>query len=117
MSKGNAEGSSRPSKVLTQQQQDVLVGTLLGDGCLAKHGNYHRLHIKHAIAQCGLVEFKYDVFRDFITMSPHVFSQRLNGRMYPCVQFATRTHPVFSAWHARFYAGRVKAVPRDISQL
>jgi hypothetical protein len=93
------------------------VGTLLGDGCLAKHGHYHRLHIKHAIAQAELVEFKYDVFRDFITMSRHAFGQRLNGREYPCVQFVTRTHPVFSQWHARFYIERVKAVPRDIASL
>lgn len=117
MTQGNAEGSSRPPLVLSSQQSDVLVGTLLGDGCLAKHGHYHRLHVKHAIAQYGLAEFKYDVFRDFITMSPHVFSQRSSGREYPCVQFATRTRPVFSEWHARFYVGRVKAVPRDMVTL
>lgn len=117
MAKGNAEGSSRSSLELSSQQQDVLVGTLLGDGCLAKHGHYHRLHIKHRLAQAELADFKYGVFRDFITMAPHVFGQRLNGREYPCVQFATRTHPVFSQWHARFYLGRVKAVPRDISEL
>ncbi len=114
---GNAEGSSRSSSELSSQQRDVLVGTLLGDGCLAKHGHYHRLHIKHRFAQAELVEFKYDVFRAFISMTPHVFGQRLNGREYPCVQFATRTHPVFSRWHARFYAGRVKSVPRDICSL
>jgi hypothetical protein len=50
-------------------------------------------------------------------MAPHVFGQRLNGREYPCVQFATRTNPVFSQWQGRFYAGRVKAVPRDIATL
>jgi hypothetical protein len=117
MSEGNAEGSSQPPLILSPQQQDVLVGTLLGDGCLAKHGHYHRLHIKHAIAQRGLAEFKYAVFGDFISMSPHVFSQRLKGRAYPCVQFATRTSPVFSEWHSRFYVGRTKAVPREISSL
>lgn len=117
MAKGNAEGSSRSSSELSSQQQDVLVGTLLGDGCLAKHGYYHRLHIKHRIAQRDLAEFKYSVFRDFITMSPHVFGQRLGGREYPCVQFATRTNPVFTDWHTRFYVGRVKAVPRDIVSL
>lgn len=55
---------------------------------MAKHGYYHRLHIKHRLAQRDLAEFKYGVFRDFITMSPHVFGQWLGGREYPCVQFA-----------------------------
>jgi hypothetical protein len=117
MGPGNAEGSSRPPLVLSPQQRDVLVGTLLGDGCLAKHGHYHRLHVKHSLAQSELAEFKYDVFRDLISMSPHVFSQRLGEKSYPCVQFATRTSPVLSGWHARFYTGRVKTVPRDIAAL
>ncbi len=41
-------------KVLTSQQEEVLVGTLLGDGCLAKHGRYHRLFVKHKLAQRAL---------------------------------------------------------------
>lgn len=117
MRRGNAEGSSFSLSELTGQQRDVLVGTLLGDGCLAKHGHYHRLHVKHAIAHAELAELKYRVFEDFITMSPHVFDQRLRGKGYPCVQFATRTHPVFSLWHARFYDGRTKVVPRDVASL
>jgi hypothetical protein len=84
---------------------------------LAQHGYYHRLHIKHSLAQAELVEFKYRVFGDFISMAPHVFDQRLRGRGYPCVQFATRTDPVFSRWHARFYTGRTKVVPTDIADL
>ena len=52
----DAEGSSSP-KNLTGRQQAVLVGTLLGDGCLAKHGRFHRLHIKHKAAHRALAEF------------------------------------------------------------
>ncbi|MGH8523765.1 MAG: hypothetical protein ACREXY_05955, partial [Gammaproteobacteria bacterium] len=42
------------------------------------------------------------------------FEQQLNGRGYPCVQFVTRTDPVFTVWRQRFYRGRRKIVPPDI---
>jgi hypothetical protein len=109
----NAEGSSS-SKKLTGRQQAVLVGTLLGDGCLAKHGRFHRLHIKHKEAHRVLAEFKRDVFADFVKMPLHAFDQRLGEKCFPCVQFATRTSPLFTEWHARFYRER-KIVPLDIA--
>jgi recombination protein RecA len=100
---------------LNERQQAILVGTLLGDGCLAKHGNYHRLHIKHKLAQVTLAELKREAFGDFVTMPLHQFDQQLQGRAYPCVQFATRTSPIFTEWHRRFYLGRRKIVPEDIA--
>jgi len=112
----NAEGSSRSPSKLSSRQQDALVGTLLGDGCLAKHGYHHRLHIKHKEAHRALVEYKYEVFRDFVSMNLHTFGQKLKGREYPCVQFATRTSPLFSQWHARFYRDGRKIVPTDIAR-
>jgi hypothetical protein len=101
--------------VLSQDQRAVLTGTLLGDGCLAKHGRHHRLHIKHKLAHVDLALMKYEVFREFISMAPHQFDQRLGDRRHPCVQFATRTHLVFSEWHRRFYSERRKIVPADIA--
>jgi recombination protein RecA len=100
---------------LSQIQQEVLVGTLLGDGCLAKHGKHHRLHIKHKNAQRNLAEFKYETFREFISMPLHQFDQKLGGKNYPCVQFASRTNPIFSEWHSRFYQDGHKIVPKEIA--
>lgn len=90
---------------------------MLGDGCLAKHGRHHRLHVKHKAAQRALAEFKRQAFSDFVTMPLHEFDQQLRGRGFPAVQFASRTSPVFSEWHARFYEDRRKGVPKDIESL
>src|SRR5438093_7584123 len=107
-------GSARE---LTRFQQDVLIGTLLGDGSIAKHGYHHRLFVKHSEAQRPLVEWKYEVFANFTTMKLHSFDQLLKGGRYPCVQFVTRTDPVFSRWRDRFYRDRRKIVPSDIEDL
>ena len=104
--------------VLTSRQQQILVGTLLGDGCLARHGRFHRLHVKHKLStHLGLAELKREAFRDFVTMSLHRFDQKLGEGRFPCVQFASRTHPVFSEWHDRFYRGRRKVVPENLAAL
>lgn len=117
MRQDNAEGSRSSHHLnLSHWQRSVLVGTLLGDGCLAKHGHWHRLHVKHSAAHRALVEFKWKAFRDFVSMRPQQFDQQLFGRAYPCVQFATRTHPLFSEWHSRFYRGRRKIVPHEIDR-
>lgn len=105
------------TRELTEFQQAVLVGTLLGDGSIAKHGHHHRLFVKHKIAHRALAAWKREVFIDFTTMPLHQFDQRLNGNRYPCVQFVTRTDPVFSQWRERFYEGRRKIVPADIDSL
>ena len=102
---------------LSQEQRDVLTGTILGDASLAKHGRFHRLFVKHKLAHESLAMLKYDAFREFISMAPHRFDQRLRGKRYPCVQFVTRTNPVFSRWHSHFYEDRTKVVPEDISRL
>ena len=103
------------TRELTELQQAVLVGTLLGDGSIAKHGLHHRLFVKHKLAHRALAEWKREVFSTFTTMPLHQFDQRLNGQLYPCVQFVTRTDPVFSEWRHRFYDGRRKIVPAEIS--
>src|SRR5918996_431784 len=113
----NAEGSRSSSRLnLSHWQRSVLVGTLLGDGCLAKHGHWHRLHVKHKLAHRVLAEFKRNVFRNVVSMQLHEFDQRIRGKRYPCVQFATRTHPVFTEWHSRFYRERRKVVPEEIDR-
>jgi hypothetical protein len=99
----------------TQEQQAVLTGTLLGDGSLPIHGRNPRLFVKHKADHEALALLKYEVFREFISMSPHYFPQRLNGRDFPCVQFVTRTSAAFSEWRQRFYRGRRKIVPVDIA--
>lgn len=101
--------------MLSQEQQAVLTGTLLGDGSLPVHGRYPRLFVKHKVSHRTPALWKYEVFRNFISMRPHWFDQRLHGRSYPCVQFVTRTNIAFSAWRERFYPNGCKAVPLDIA--
>lgn len=116
MKQDNAEGSSKPIG-LSAVQEATLVGTLLGDGCLAFHGRYPRLHVKHKLDHRELVEFKYEVFRPFVTMELHCFDQKIGDSLHPCLQFATRTRMEFVNWHRLFYGSGRKAIPGNIATL
>ena len=72
--------------------------------------------MKHKAGHLPLVEFKREVFAGFVTMRLHRFDQRQGAKRHPCVQFATRTSPLFSEWHTRFYREVRKIVPRDIER-
>jgi recombination protein RecA len=113
----NAEGSRSIDVDLSPDQKSVLVGTLLGDGCLAMHGHHARLHVKHKAAHRSLAEFKRSIFESYLSMRLHEFDQRFGGKRYPCVQFVTRTSPVFTHWRRRFYVDGRKQVPGDIADL
>ena len=113
----NAEGSRSFDVDLSPDQKSVLIGTLLGDGCLAMHGHHARLHVKHKAAHRSLAEFKRSTFESYLSMGLHEFGQQLGGKRYPCVQFATRTSPVFTSWRRRFYRDGRKQVPDDITDL
>jgi LAGLIDADG DNA endonuclease family protein len=79
-------------------------------------GRFHRLHAKHKTQHRSLAELKYRAFANYISMPPHEFDQQLQGKNYPCVQFASLTSPEFSEWHSYFYRGGRKIVPADIAQ-
>ena len=113
----NAEGSRSFDVDLSPDQESVLIGTVLGDACLAMHGHHARLHVKHKAAHRSLAEFKRSTFESYLSMALHEFDQRLGGKRYPCVQFVTRTSPVFTSWRRRFYADGRKHVPDDIADL
>ena len=113
----NAEGSRSFDVDLSPDQESVLIGTLLGDGCLAMHGHHARLHVKHKAVHRSLAEFKRSTFESFLSMALHEFDQRLGSKRYPCVQFVTRTSPVFTHWRRRFYGDGRKQVPGDITDL
>ena len=54
---------------MTQEQQGVLTGTLLGDGSLPIHGRYPRLFVKHKADHEALAMFKYEVSRVYFDVA------------------------------------------------
>ena len=114
----NVKGKKLKSKFrLSDKQKFVLIGTLLGDGSLAKRGRHCRLFIKHSANQRKLIEWKYNIFKNIVLMPLNYFTQEVSGKKYQFIQFVTLTHPVFDEYRKIFYRGSRKIIPTDIDKI
>lgn len=102
---------------MSERQKLVLIGTLLGDGSLAKRGRNYRLFIKHAENQRKLIKWKYDVFKNIVLMPLNYFTQKVKEKEYKFIQFVTLTHVVFNKYRKIFYKDSRKIIPREIDQI
>jgi hypothetical protein len=114
----NVKGGKKKAKFhLSDKQKFVLIGTLLGDGSLAKRGRHCRLFVKHSENQEKLIQWKYDIFKNIILMSLNYFSQDVYGKEYRFIQFVTLTHPTFDEYRNIFYRGIRKIIPSNIDKI
>jgi hypothetical protein len=102
---------------MDRTQESVLVGTVLGDGGLRYKGRNCRLHIKHAAWQLPLVQFKHEIFQNFVSMKIREFTQFVKGNKYSFIEFVSRTHPDFTSFYNIFYRDGKKIVPNNIEML
>jgi len=95
-----------------QLQRDVLIGTLLGDGCLEfDKFKASRLQIKQSVNKKEYVFWIYQHFADLVRTPP---KQRKDTLQW---YFSTKSLSEIETWRQVFYEGRKKIVPKDISKL
>ena len=104
---GNTVGS------LTSTQHAVLIGSLLGDGTLRRQrGKLNALlEVNHAYSSKKYVDYKYDVFKEYVLTPPK--RRRGNGQRV-AYRFTTRSLPVFTRYFDRFYVAGRKRVPMGL---
>lgn len=95
----NTEGS------LTEEQKQIVVGCLLGDGTMRIKTNA-LLEINHSEKQRKLVDWIYSNLKEFVSTAPKVRKGNGNRVAY---RFVTRSLPVFTYFYKQFfYKGKKK---------
>ena len=104
--------------VLSDYQKEVLIGLLLGDGCLekSKHSLGARLKVSQSIKQNEFVVWLYDIFKDFVQTPPKVKHTQRNGIKHEELVFNTLTHTCFKSFYEVFYPKGKKVIPEGINQ-
>jgi hypothetical protein len=107
---------------LNEEQEDVLIGSMLGDGNIRFPGRSTEASFvtEHGAAQREYVFWKYKIFQSFVLTQP-----KMNSRIYHKDQkriltswrFITVSHPIFTKYAAFFYQGRTKVVPPNIEEI
>src|SRR5581483_4787496 len=104
---------------LTDVQREILVGILLGDGCLESQnkGRTYRLKIEQSARHEAYVRHLYQCFRPWILSEP--VSKRCrasNGSFSVSWAFSSVSHASFRFYAQQFYAGDKKCVPKQIER-
>jgi hypothetical protein len=101
---------------LTDEQKSVIIGTLLGDGCIEKRKKNPRLRIDHANAQKEYVFWKYGILKNIATRPPHILYERdkRSGKVGIRWYFATHADAELHWYYELFYQNKIKVIREDI---
>lgn len=114
---GNIVGSL---SYITPRQEEILIGTLLGDGrleCRSKTGSA-RLRIHHGEKQKEFVFWKYLEFKNFVLSKPRrIKSGKVNTNNLYSWYFHTKTFSDFGIMHNKFYFEGKKVLPFNLQNL
>lgn len=100
---------------LTKRQQEILAGTLLGDGHLETQdrGKTYRLKVEHCDAQKEYLSWFYQEFNSWIPSEP--YTKVKNDNVYVGVR--TYSHKSLSVFGRLFYPQGKKLIPKVIEKL
>ena len=103
----------RTSLSLNQTQRFVLIGSLLGDGCLVPNSwkKHYRLFITQSEKQRDYLNWKYKIFENFVLSKPKYHEKTKSCR------FRTISHLGFTEYRKIFYPFDKKIVPEEIEKL
>lgn len=105
--------------MLQEPLHSVIIGSLLGDGCLSANGKYWRLRFDHSIKASAYIWWKYQLLKPIAANAPRataVFDQRTQ-KVYEHLRFDTRTLPELEWYAQRFLENGRKCVPNDVENL
>lgn len=115
----NVIKSFAESIALTQNQRDILVGTLLGDGHLETQnkGRTFRLKVEHTIGQKDYTDWLFEKFKNLSLTNPQVKQQTVKGKQYQKYWFSTVSNGAMRFYGQAFYLNGKKVVPKLIAKL
>ena len=115
--------SSFYKQILSERQKEILIGSLLGDGCVSKHHegiNSCRYIETHSIDQIDYALWKYNEFKNFISNDYRIIDKKYEKSYKgskPSVFFETMLNKEFVLFYEKFYPKGEKKVPSDIESI
>lgn len=101
--------------ILTEIEEQVIIGSLLGDGCIDinnRERNYHRLVIKHGEKQEDYVWYKYNLLKRFCKepKKRFVIDKRENFKNHYDITLSTTTNSLFTEYRNNWYPNNQKSI-------
>lgn len=104
---------------LSKRQLSIVIGTLLGDGCLETNGRFVRLRTDHSGRQREYVFWKFREMHDLTSGKPRFvkYYDKRTGKIYKHWRFDTRSAEELTHYKELFYTNGKKQIPLGIKEL
>lgn len=104
---------------LTNQQKNILIGSILGDGYLSKPKTENQnsyLAIQRSIKDENYLIYQYNIFKEFCNKEysyTDYFNKETN-KIYHHIAFNTRADKIFTEYRKLWYPNNVKVIPNNL---
>ena len=111
---------SREARNLSPRCEEIVVGTILGDGCLERNGRNVRLRIDHSVNQKGFVDWKFHELQELQELNPSNprLVERVDSRtrrLHVNYRFSTETTSALNKYFTMFYGNQgCKDIPSSV---
>jgi hypothetical protein len=105
--------------LITNRQNNIILGLLLGDGHLEKNGNYVRLKIDQKLDHKDYILWLYNQMVDLVPSRPRIIEERdkRTKKVYTRLHFSTYSNRIFVKWWRLFYGNQRKVIPPNIADM
>ncbi len=110
----NLKIQKNPRLLLTQEEQDLIVGSLLGDASIRQREKNCCFRFTHSIKQKKYAQFKNQMLSNLNISEFREVKRNIKGRILHALDFATKTHPVFNYYRNLFYKNGRKVINKKI---
>ena len=104
---------------ITTRQDAIIIGSLLGDGCLEKNGKWTRLRLEHGHIQKSYLVWKYKELKSLVTgkvMTVRYFN-KTRKLPYESFRMYTFSDKALDFYRNKFYLNKKKIIPEDLALL
>jgi len=103
-----------PFLLLTNEEHDLIIGSLLGDASIRQREQNCCFRVAHSIKQKDYIKFKFDILNNF-NFSEYCEKKRIiNKRDVYMIYLATKTHQVFNYYRNLFYKNNIKQITMEL---
>ena len=104
---------------MTNRQEAIITGLLLGDGHLEKNGRYVRLKVDQALNHSDYVNWLYNELKNLVPSQPVIIKEndKRTHKVYRRLHFSTYSNVEFKEWWNEFYVDKKKIVPPKIESV
>ncbi|MEK6913574.1 MAG: hypothetical protein AABW47_02785 [Nanoarchaeota archaeon] len=110
----NNELQKNPFNLITQEEHDLILGSLMGDASIKQRDKNSCFRVSHSIKQNGYIHWKLNLLKNFRISEFNESIKTIKGREVKMISLSTDTHAIFNYYRNLFYKDSKKIITAEI---